>query len=495
MTVNNEPDMLELVEADIPRVDLVGKAANGRSFILMKSEGETTNLLDADTVAELVKEAEAEGADMTDSTKDADVVKDDLDVTEPLSTTGDPLANDPGSPEWETVDAESAQKWVGILGRAKYAVGVLAEREMIEDASGESDGLSNAWNLEDAQSAIDWAIGILATYAAGEQAEADLEKGVLALIAGVVEKITADDLALVEGIAPVVKSGRTTVPEDSIAAMDRGLSNLRKAIAGLPVPPVEEVEKSDIEKPVDLTPEELKKQVDAEAREEAERSRAAAAAPVEVEKEAEPEDVTKDDAAASGDEEPTLEAVFDANGNLKGVVDPSAIQPVQGATADAADPDTPEAPAAPDTAPAPAAAVGTAAAAPAAPAVAKTEKNDENLEEDVTKANIAALVKSAVDEAVAPLQKEIEDLRSPATPKASRYNQKPRDEDLRGQDKGGDIVKAEETVELRKQMTEGATASEREAAKEKLSELAKAAMSGILSGRPVPPQPPRGEAL
>lgn len=50
-------DMSELVDVNIDRVDLVGKAANGRAFLLAKSE-----LISAETVRELIKEADAEPA-------------------------------------------------------------------------------------------------------------------------------------------------------------------------------------------------------------------------------------------------------------------------------------------------------------------------------------------------------------------------------------------------------------------------------------------------
>lgn len=48
-------DMSELVDVNIDRVDLVGKAANGRSFLLAKSA-----LVDPDTIRDLIKEADAD---------------------------------------------------------------------------------------------------------------------------------------------------------------------------------------------------------------------------------------------------------------------------------------------------------------------------------------------------------------------------------------------------------------------------------------------------
>lgn len=51
-------DMNELVDVSIDRVDLVGKAANGRAFLLAKS----TALISPETVRDLIKEADAEPA-------------------------------------------------------------------------------------------------------------------------------------------------------------------------------------------------------------------------------------------------------------------------------------------------------------------------------------------------------------------------------------------------------------------------------------------------
>lgn len=50
-------DMSELVDVDVPRVDLVGKAANGTRFFVQKSE--SPSLMTPDTVRELIKEADA----------------------------------------------------------------------------------------------------------------------------------------------------------------------------------------------------------------------------------------------------------------------------------------------------------------------------------------------------------------------------------------------------------------------------------------------------
>ena len=71
----------ELYDADIDRVDLVGKGANGRPLLVLKSEG---NLVDAETLRTLLK------------------ADDELDVTTPLVPAVGDLAEVPGSVEWET---------------------------------------------------------------------------------------------------------------------------------------------------------------------------------------------------------------------------------------------------------------------------------------------------------------------------------------------------------------------------------------------------------
>lgn len=60
-------DMNELTDVNIDRVDLVGKAANGTRFIMAKAAADGPNLLDAETVRDLIKEADADDtpADLT----------------------------------------------------------------------------------------------------------------------------------------------------------------------------------------------------------------------------------------------------------------------------------------------------------------------------------------------------------------------------------------------------------------------------------------------
>lgn len=51
-------DMNELVDVSIDRVDLVGKAANGRAFLLAKSASDSPSLIDPETIRDLIKEAD-----------------------------------------------------------------------------------------------------------------------------------------------------------------------------------------------------------------------------------------------------------------------------------------------------------------------------------------------------------------------------------------------------------------------------------------------------
>ena len=110
------------------------------------------------------------GPELDDST-------DGLDPTVPLAAPdsddapGDPT--DPGSPAWEAIDAATACKWTSILARARVAVDLLAEREMLEAASADPGDMENAFDLQDVCCAIDYAIGVLAPFAVSEQSEAD----------------------------------------------------------------------------------------------------------------------------------------------------------------------------------------------------------------------------------------------------------------------------------------------------------------------------------
>ncbi|MDQ0241169.1 hypothetical protein [Arthrobacter bambusae] len=369
-------DMSELVNADIPRVDLVGKAANGTKFFLMKGAEETSNMFSPDTVRELLKEA-------------------DTDVTRPLvEAEGDAMAATvPGSPEWEAVDAASAQKWIGILARAKNAVEVLSVRESVEGDTGNTDGFENSWDLQGACLAIDSAISILAGYAAGEAAEVMLAEDA-AEITKAAAAISAGDLETVEAIAAITKAGRALSATNE-AALRNAAEAIQKVLASLPPAPEEAPlilkEASVAENPADriasieaqmgITPTEVTKTEEAPAE-------TAAIAPAEP--------VTKAD---------NLLAVYDNKGNLIGVVDPGSVTLVDGG--EAVEEEAPAEESAPETDEAsPVAAEADPAADEALiPGTNTIQSPVEDDPENVTKAatDIAALLKEALE----PLTKQL----------------------------------------------------------------------------------------
>ncbi|WP_284984292.1 hypothetical protein [Arthrobacter sp. efr-133-TYG-118] len=294
-------DMSELVNADIPRVDLVGKAANGTKFFLMKGAEEAPNMFSPDTVRELLKEA-------------------DTDVTQPLAAPeGDALAATvPGSPEWESVDAATAQKWIGILARAKNAVEILAVRESVEGDTGDGDDFENAWDLQGACMAIDSAISILAGYAAGEAAEVMLAEDA-AEITKAVASISTGDLETVEAIASITKAGRALSAANE-AALRGAAEAIQKVLASLPSAP-DEAPLILKEAAVAETPLDRNASIEAQM---------GFTAPAEVTK---TEDPAAEAPAAPVAKADNLLAVYDNKGNLIGVVDPGALTIVDGGEA------------------------------------------------------------------------------------------------------------------------------------------------------------------
>jgi hypothetical protein len=182
-------------------------------------------------------------ADPMDTAGDAvmlDEGMDGLDPTVPLAAPdaelnlpGDPT--DPGSPAWEGIDAASAQKWLSIAARLKNALSVLAERETLEAASADPSDIENAWNLEDAMCAVDFAIEQLAVFAAGEQAEAELG----AEMAEMCKALAGFDpapLGVIEGLTAVRKSGRVLSSANEARIRDAA-NALESVLASLPSAP------------------------------------------------------------------------------------------------------------------------------------------------------------------------------------------------------------------------------------------------------------------
>ena len=101
----------------------------------------------------------------------ADVVKADtpVEVDDLIDApTGSQAETVPGSPEWETLDAETAQRAISVLGRAKVAVEWLRDREAQEAVtSGDVADGYNVEGLDAACCALDAVIGTLGGFVAG----------------------------------------------------------------------------------------------------------------------------------------------------------------------------------------------------------------------------------------------------------------------------------------------------------------------------------------
>ena len=324
-------------------------------------------------------------ASVKKSAKAAEAVKkaDDLDVTEVLAEpeSEDEGAGDvtePGSPAWEAVDAATAMKWTAILSRAKNALQVMSDREAMEVATGadDDDAADNAFDLDDACCAIDYAIGVLAPFAVGEQAEADQGSEDAESVAKTMRAAESieSDLDVIESLTPVKKAGRVLSAANE-TAIRTAVASLSAVLESLPAP-------------------------------------APDAEPVAKAKEA---DMTESQPVAKAKGDPMV-ACYNESGQLIGVVDPDDLQAIAAGTpvdkaADATDADAPadaDATDAEDAAPAPAEAAE--APGPAAPGADDADAADAAApapapapeEEPVAKSAeiIGDLVRKAVAEAL-----------------------------------------------------------------------------------------------
>src|SRR5581483_1969922 len=295
-----------------------------------------------------------------------------------------------------------------------------------EDAPGnpaDPDDAEHAWNLEDAMCAVDYVISTLAVFAAGEQAEADLGGEAMDAIG---KAMTAEGLPAsldtVEGLSAVAKAGRVLSAaneahiRDAAQALNTVLSSLPNApltddgqpVAkeGTPVegtqtapesgPDTAQVAKDTAPAGTQAAPGDTAAAPAGETRAVAKASdglrvavydRAGALCLVP------PDAITTAIAKADGDEKAPMQAVFDQDGDLIGVVDPAAIQPVAGTGKKAdTEPEAEPAPDGDDMTPAPAAETGTPADAVADDGTVAKQDQD---------ADVYAVLKSAIAEAVA----------------------------------------------------------------------------------------------
>jgi len=456
MTTDDE--FTELRDANIPRVDLVDKAANGLPFLLAKSaDGGGRGLMDPAFVRDLIAKADPEPA--VDKEQDQvtmtgspgaiaklihqasrraeepeaaeDVTKtviaepseseDDPDLSVILAEPEDGLpvgssAVDPGSAAWEAIDAATARKWTSILARAKHALEVMAEREDVEAATADPDDACNAMDLQDAACAVDYAIGVLAPFAVSEQSEADVQE--LAAVGKALAGFDPVALDTIEVLAQVAKAGRvlSTANEQAIRG---AVESLSKVLASLPAPVPDT---QDSGRPVAKTQETTMPHPEPELARTT--GTVAGAAPTTDTPDIVGKSTAETVLKADGEGKPPAVAVYDAKGKLVGIVDPTDITPISGADAgdddqspDPADTDA-TAEADTDLAPAPPGEVGTPAdatgqTAPAVPAdadesgVTKTTTADTGTSDEVLKSSILDMVKSMLGEHSAAQTEEI----------------------------------------------------------------------------------------
>ena len=466
-----------------------------------KSLGASSEIPDTwNTDGSLKKATEDDGMD---DTMDPGVLLAEPDQAAP----GNPA--EPGSPAWEATDAATARKWTGILARARAALELMSDRENLEAASADPDDAEAACDLQDAACAIDYAISILAPFAVDEQSEADCRDDEMSMIGKALSAFDIAPLEILESLAPVRKAGRVLSSANE-AAIRGAVESLQKVLASLPAAPTAEdtdggqaVAKTANEEP-DMPEPTLTTDVTADSGQ-APAMGVASPAPQPVAGAA-----VTDVAKADGDSgKAPMVAVYDADGNLVGIVDPTEITPIRGAKGNgpnAGDDAEDSAPAAPpaDLTPAPSAEAGTPAD--------EVEKTSAETPADSTtmlkSSDITAMVKAAIAEHSAPqgeLIKSLEDRNraleerneeltktvgeladrvktvenQPAVMAIAGHGAVPASELLRGQDQGGNVVQLTKAQELRKQLASATDAATQERIKREMNELAVAQLGVI----------------
>jgi len=324
---SEDDDFTELVDPDITRVDVVGKAANGTTILIAKSaQGEPAGLFHPEFVRELVAKAEAEAPPATEtvtligspaamaslmkqaadrraieyvakaelSTSDVNDLpdsafayiepggtKDDEGKTTPRGKRHFPVhdeahtrnalsrapqspfgdkampkikaaakhfgiqvakadgSEDPGSPEWEGRDADSADGLVQAILALRPRIQALAVREGAEVGAGHIDDLCDVFDLQSAQDFLMQAAKLLGGFAVSERAEAgaDVTKAQhtptppAAAAASSPQESTVTDTKADEATtaAPVAKSDADALTEAEYAQLGREF--LRKMAA------------------------------------------------------------------------------------------------------------------------------------------------------------------------------------------------------------------------------------------------------------------------
>lgn len=419
---------------------------------------------------------------------------------------GDP--NDPGSPAWEAIDAATGQKWLSIAYRVQNALSVMSERELLEAASADPDDADCAFDLQDAMCAMDYVIGILATFAADEQAEADLATEAMDAIGKAMTSFDTAPLDTIEALASVRKAGRTLSSANEQAIRD-AVSSLQKVLASLPAP----VEKTAHEEPGMPQPTQSEDTIRESGQEPAMGAGQADPKPVAG------EPVT--DMAKADAEKKAMVVVYDQKGRLVGICDPDDITPVANAEAEPDDmADTPDDDSSDDDAdesddtqttdlePQPAAEAGTPADA------APDDEDDDTVTKSThdTNTDLSEMFKSSLLDAVKDVMTKqsadqaeriatigdavlevaglVETLKGqvqaleeqPEQPKVFTQGSGPRPlpQHLRGQNNGAPIeVDFAKAAELKEQLYRGTNASERDAAFHEMQNMAIAQLAAM----------------
>lgn len=540
MTVSMpEDEFTELVNADFPRVDLVGKAANGiHKFLIAKGAEDdgTRGVIEAAVVRDLVAKANAPKENPVTSTAvekaDGEVtVGGDLDAAETF--VGDANAvTQPGSPEWETVDADTAAKWVGILARAKNAVAALANRERAE-VFAESGDPSDVWDLEDAGCAIDAALSMLAPYAVSEAAEAASAENEGVFKAATMLFEDPFPLTTIEGFDAILKAGRSLSTE--VAKQFQGaVVDLGKILSTLPEAPVD-VTKAEVATPpvagttqaaivagengLDapaLNPEQHGANEGDETQPAANDNVGAASAETSASDNARggqtpPVSGTTQEAMLGGDTGQATpndnpqgapirkagpqQAVYDSAGNLLGTVDPSKItELIPEGSGDASTTVEGDATAAePDAAPvADAATAAPTPQTPEAPAPVAAAPAAETSDDKVEKSAIEQVVKAALEQqavenaaVLKAMQDRLDHLEAPAQSRVLSHGVIPDSRQLRGLDKEGDrSVDVSKAADLRERLDSATDMDTRSAVEKEMNEAAGAAWAAMRAGQP-----------
>ena len=89
----------------------------------------------------------------------------------------DEEAETPGSMPWESYDAATLKQVAECLAACCSALDNIADRERAEAQEADPGDIDNAWDLEEAKSALDYALGIAARLSYHEAAEGEATKG------------------------------------------------------------------------------------------------------------------------------------------------------------------------------------------------------------------------------------------------------------------------------------------------------------------------------